>query len=120
MILNTGYADDPVTYVYPGGVISLATAGGRFLVRCSADWLWCPQTGLIAELARVACLAIASDPADFSAPFQLIGGTEQVPWRSCHIRDAAASDLEARADLDAQLKQELVRHVRLSSFYEGL
>lgn len=120
MILDTGYADDPVTYVYPGGVISLATAGGRFLVRCGTDWLWCAQTGLIAELDRVAGLTVDQDPADYVAPFQLIRGKDPIPWRSCHIRDAAASDLEARADLDARLKQELVRHIRLSPFYEGL
>lgn len=120
MILGTGYADDPVTYVYPGGVISLATAGGRFLVRCGTDWLLCPQTGLIAELDRVAGLTICPDPADFTAPFQLIVGTDPVPCRSCHIRDTAATDLEARADLEVRLKQELVRHVRLSPFYDGL
>lgn len=120
MILETGYPEDTLTYVYPGGVVSLATAGGRFLVRCGLDWMYCPQTGLVAELDRVAGLTISPDPADYAAPFQLIGGIDPIPWRSCHIRDAAASDLEGRVNLDARLKQELARHVRLSPFYEGL
>jgi hypothetical protein len=120
MILDTGYPSDPVTYVYPGGVVSLATAGGRFLVRCGLDWLYCPQTGLVAELDRVAGLVIDPDPYDRAAPFKLVRGRDPVPWRSMALRDAALADLEARLELDDGLRWELVRHVRSSPFYEGI
>lgn len=120
MILDTGYPSDPVTYVYPGGVVSLATSGGRFLVRCGLDWLWCDQTGLVAELDRVAGLVIDPDPYDRAAPFQLIHGRDPVPWRSMALRDAALAELETRLELDDGLRWELVRHVRSSPFYEGI
>jgi hypothetical protein len=119
MIQETGYPEDTLTYVYPGGVVSLATAGGRFLVRCGLDWMHCPQTGLVAELDRVSGLTLLPKRADFAAPFQLVGGAEPVPWRSRQLRDAAALDLAARVDLDESLRDELVLHVRLTPFYEG-
>lgn len=120
MILDTGYPEDCVTYVYPGGLASLATAGGRFVARCGTDWLWCPQTGLIAELDRCAGLTVQTGPEDFSVPFQLIRGADPVPWRSRALRNAAVADLRLRADLEPALRDELVRHVARTPFYEGI
>lgn len=120
MILDTGYPDDRITYVYPGGVVSLATSGGRFLVRCGTEWLFCPDTGLVAELDRCAGLTIQTRPEDFDAPFQLIRGTDPVPWRSQVLRDAAVAELDLRADLDAALRVALVRHIATSPFYDGI
>jgi hypothetical protein len=120
MIQETGYPEDTLAYVYPGGVLSLATAGGRFLVRCGLDWMHCPQTGLVAELERVSGLTVETDPNDFSAPFHMIHGRDPVPWRSCSLRDAALADLRVRPGLGELLRGELVRHVRSSPFYEGI
>ena len=120
MILDGCYDWDTQTYTYPGGVVSLATTGGRFLVRCGVEWLWCPVTGLLAELDRVAGLTVQAGPDDFGAPFQLIRGTEAVPWRSLPLRDAAVAELLLRTDLDPRLRDDLVRHVAAAPFYEGI
>jgi len=120
VILDTGYPDDRITYVYPGGVVSLATGGGRFLVRCGLDWLWCPQTGLVAELDRCAGLTVQAGPDDFGAPFELVRGADPVPWRSQALRDGAVAELGRRAGLDPALRDDLVRHVARTPFYEGI
>lgn len=120
MILDGCYDWDTQTYTYPGGVVSLATTGGRFLVRCGVEWLWCPVTGLLAELDRVAGLTVQAGPDDYASAFQLVRGREPVPWRSRELRDAAVADLGMRTDLDPRLRDDLVRHVRSSPHYEGL
>lgn len=120
MILDTGYPEDSTTYTYPGGLASFATAGGRFLVRCGTDWLWCPLTGLVAELDRCAGLTVQVSPDDYGAHFQLIRGTDPVPWRSQALRNAAVADLRLRTDLDPRLRDDLVRHVAAAPFYEGI
>ncbi|WP_413873491.1 hypothetical protein [Albidovulum sp.] len=120
LILDTGYPEDGATYTYPGGVVSLATAGGRFMVRCGLDWLWCPHTGLVAELDRFAGLTVQAGPDDFSAPFELVRGTDPVPWRSQGLRDAAVADLRLRVDLGDALRDDLVRHVAGTPFYDSI
>lgn len=115
-----GYPEDTGTYTYPGGVVSLATAGGRFLVRCGVEWMWCPMTGLVAELDRCVGLTVQAGSADFLAPFELVCGADPVPWRSQKLRDAAVADLRLRTDLEPRLRDDLVRHVAQTPFYEGI
>ncbi|MEZ5778519.1 MAG: hypothetical protein R3E44_09165 [Paracoccaceae bacterium] len=89
-----------VVHVMPCGTASLPLPDGTALTcRVALGHLDAPDTGLLDEMRR---------------------RREPTPWRSLAARDEALASIGARADLGAETRDALLRHVTNSPYYEGL
>lgn len=86
-----------VCYVLPSGVATLPYDGGTITCRVTLGHINAPDTGIIEEMQTKA---------------------EPVPWQSVETRDAALSTIEARGDLDGNMREKLLAHIRQTAWYE--
>lgn len=86
-----------VCFVLPSGVATLPFDGGAITCRVTIGHINAPDTGLLEEMRSKA---------------------EPVPWRDAEVRDEAISLIKTKSGLGADVKQQLLNHVRNTPWYE--
>jgi len=87
-----------IEYTTPGGTATRTFSDGAATMRVCLGHIHHADDGLLAEMDL---------------------GREPIPWESPSTRQAAIEAVGRRGDLDPELRDRLVRHIRRTPYYEG-